>query len=212
MVSRSPRSRLSTARRMSSVHAIAAPRPRLVLKIFAPLSPLPIGHCVSSFLAIGGADPQISAFILRAAVLEASLAVVSTCCVRTVSPCVPLRCTNHKRTVRKRATAAIKQSCGRSTAFAKMSKRPPSSARAIAGFPAQERSRETPSAPKSDACDARELWCFAGCLSPILPPIAHPTRRGRRVYVPNVPLGSCRCVRFWAHAPHALPSKHIRAA
>ena len=41
-----------------------------------------------------------------------------------------------------------------------MSKRPPSSARAIAGFPAQERSRETPSAPKSDACAARELWCF----------------------------------------------------
>ena len=116
MVSRSLRSLLSTARRMSSVREIAAPRPRLVLKIFAPLSPLPIGHCVSSFLAIGGADPRISAFILRAAVLEASLAVVSTCCVRTVSPCVALRCTNHKRTVRKRATAAIKQSCGRSTA------------------------------------------------------------------------------------------------
>ena len=93
MVSRSPRSRLSTARRMSSVHAIAAPRPRLVLKIFAPLSPLPIGHCVSSFLAIGGADQRISAFILCAAASKPGAAVCVLCCVRTVSPCVALRCT-----------------------------------------------------------------------------------------------------------------------
>ena len=94
MVSRSLRSLLSTARRMSSVREIAAPRPRLVLKIFAPLSPLPIGHCVSSFLAIGSADPQISAFILRAAASKLLAAVGSTCCTLTVSPCVALRCTD----------------------------------------------------------------------------------------------------------------------
>ena len=159
MVSRSPRSRLSTARRMSSVHAIAAPRPRLVLKIFAPLSPLPIGHCVSSFLAIGGADPQISAFILRAAVLEASLAVVSTCCVRTVSPCVALRCTNQpqKNGSKTRYSGDKTELRKEHRLCQNVEAAAVASARAIAGFPAQERSRETPSAPKSDACDAREL-------------------------------------------------------
>ena len=75
---------LSTARRMSSVHAIAAPRPRLVLKIFAPLSPLPIGHCFYSFLDGGSADPQISAFILCAAVFEARLCFEVMCALHTL--------------------------------------------------------------------------------------------------------------------------------
>ena len=46
--------------------------------------------------------------------------------------------------------------------------------------------------PESDACDARQLWCFAACLSPILPPIAHATRRGRCVCAFNIPLGRLR--------------------
>ena len=95
MVSRSLRSLLSTARRMSSVREIAAPRPRLVLKIFAPLSPLPIGHCVSSFLAIGGADPRISAFILCAAASKRGcalrLCVLCTHCDAAKPMCCPDR-------------------------------------------------------------------------------------------------------------------------
>ena len=45
--------------------------------------------------------------------------------------------------------------------LAKRSKRRRRERACNAGFPAQERSRETPPAPKHDACDARELWCFA---------------------------------------------------
>ena len=80
-----------------------------------------------------------------------------------MSPCVPLRCTNHKKNGSKTRYSGDKTElrkehrrfCQNAQAAAV------ASARAIAGFPAQERSRGTPSVPKSDACDARELWCFA---------------------------------------------------
>ena len=107
-----------------------------------------------------------------------------------------------KKAARKRHTEAIKQSreerCRR-LPIAKASglclRVPTATARE------QERSR-TPSVPKADACVARELWCFAGCLSPILPPIAHATRRGRCVYVPFVPLPRLPYLRFCAARVH----------
>ena len=53
----------------------------------------------------------------------------------------------------------------------------PVSARAHAATAREQERSRTPSVPKADACVARELWCFAGCLSPILPPIARHASR-----------------------------------
>ena len=56
-------------------------------------------------------------------------------------------------------------------------------------------------------------WCFAGCLSPILPPTAQATRRGRRVCALNVPTRLLRRPRFLgARVCSAPSSRHIRAA
>ena len=190
----------SQPRRTSSVRAIAAPRPRLVLKIFAPLSPLPIGHCVASFLVIGGSDPQISAFILRAAVLEASLAVVSTCCVRTVSPCVALRCTNQpqKNGSKTRYSGDKTELRKEHRRFCqKRSKRPPPCARAIAHPAANRNAREDSFRPEERRLRREGAVVFSPCLLLVLPPTAQATRRGRRVCAFYVPLGRCRCAQFW---------------
>ena len=88
----------------------------------------------------------------------------------------------------------------------------PVSARAHGHPRGKKRSRRTPSVPKDDACDARELWCFAGCLSPILPPTAQATRRGRRVCALNVPTRLLRRPRFLGARVLGSGSRHIRAA
>ena len=88
--------------------------------------------------------------------------------------------------------------------FGKMSSAAAASARAIAGFPAQERSRGTPSASKGDACDARELWCFAlvslsSCLQSRAPRVA------ADVSAPPAFLwGFCGAFDFWSRAACAL--------
>ena len=95
--------------------------------------------------------------------------------------------------------------------FAKSSKRPPPCARAIAGFPAQERSRVTPSVPKSDACDARELWCFAlvsssSCLQSGKPRVA------ADVSAPKTLLwDACGCIDSGRTSSIMPAGKHIRA-
>ena len=172
-----------------SVHADrGAMSASLVLKIFAPLSPLPIGHSRRFFSRIGSADPQISALLLRAqpswkrcrcAVRYVCLYThcVALCCGRAAHErakerFVKARYGGDKTEPRKEhrrfwpkgrsATAVAMRACNR-------------------GIPSPgKRSRgQIPSAPPdASACDARELWRF-GWLS--LPdPVLHSARVARR--------------------------------
>lgn len=122
-----------------------------------------------------------------------------------------------KKAARKRHTEAIKQSreercrrfanCPRRAACVCACPRPPAR---HPGTLEGDSSR-----PETDTCDARELWCFAGCLSPLLPPIGQATRRGRCVYVPFVPLPRLPYLRFCAARVPSCPyaaGRHIRAA
>ena len=181
----------------------------MVLKIFAPLSPLPIGHCFYSFLDGGSADPQISAFILCAAVFEAKpccgVYVLYTRCVALCCAALhealknaPKKRDSSDKTEQRKEHRRFWQKLEATRACNRESARP-------TGTLEPDSSR-----PESDACDARELWCFAGSfcwlsLSPILPPIARATRRGRRVHVPNVPLGRLRRVRILGRVLEFMP-------